>query len=125
MIWVCPVTVAVICSVADAPLASAPSVHVPAAYVPTDGLDDTRVTPAGSASATATPWAVSTPVLATVTVNTTLDPTAGVASVTVFVTARSASGTLTVAEAALFAATGSNVVAETLAVFASAVWVVT
>ena len=120
-----PVTVAVICSVAEAPLASAPTVQVPAAYVPTDGLDDTKVTPAGSASATATPCAVSTPVLVTVTVNTTLDPTAGVASETVFVIARSASGTSTEADAVLLAETGSKVVAETVAVFVSAVWVVT
>ena len=65
------------------------------------------------------------PLFVSVTVNVTLVPTAGVALLTVLVTARFASGTSTDAEAALFAPTGSCVVADTVAVFVTVVWVVT
>ena len=82
------VTVATIDRVALAPLARAPTVQVPAAYVPTDGVALTSVRPAGSASATTTPDAVSGPPLVTITVNVTLLFSAGVALLTVFVTLR-------------------------------------
>ena len=61
----------------------------------------------------------------TVTVNVTFELMTGVAVLTVFVTVISASGTLTVAEAALLATTGSYVDDEAVAVLVIAVWVVT
>jgi hypothetical protein len=47
-------TVAVICSVADAPTASTPTLHIPepATYVPWLGLAETKVRPAGRLSVT-------------------------------------------------------------------------
>ena len=101
------VTVAMMLNVALVPLARLPTVHVPDAYVPVDGVALTSDNPAGSASATETACAVSGPLLLTVTVNVTLAPTDGVALLTVFVTARSASRASTVAEAMLFAGLGS------------------
>ena len=119
------VTVATIPNVAPSPFARRPTVHVPPEYVPIDGLDDTSVSPAGSASATTTDCAASGPLLVTVTVNATLAPTAGVASSTAFVTTRFASGTLTVADAVLSAGVGSYVELVAPAVFVTAVCTLT
>ena len=102
------VTVATMSSVALAALARLPIVQtpVPALYA-AGGVALTNVSPAGRESATVTDCAVSGPLLVTVNVNVTLDPISGVASFTVFVTATFASGTLTDADAALFAGVGS------------------
>ena len=109
---VCVVTFATTARVAVTPLASEPTVQVPAEYEPCEGVDDTSVNPGGSVSATETPAAASGPLLTTDTVNVTFALSAGVALSTVFVTRRSASGTLTVADAALLVAFGSNWSAE-------------
>ena len=98
-VWV--VTVATIESVAEAAFAMVPTVHTPAAYEPVDGVALTRVRPAGSASATETLCALSGPLLVTVTVNVTLLFKTGVALLTVLLTAKFASGTLTTADAVL------------------------
>ena len=63
--------------------------------------------------------------MATVTVNVTLAPSAGVASLTVLVTARSASRALTPTDEVLLATTGSNVVAAAVALLVTGVCVVT
>ena len=88
------VTVATIDNVADAPFARFPTDHtpVPEVYVPTDGVDDTYVRPAGNRSVTETAVASSGPLLVAVTVNVTLPPAAGFAVLTVFATATSALG---------------------------------
>ena len=93
--------------------------------MPTDGVTDTSVRPAGSASATVVATAVSGPLLVTVTVNVTLPLSAGVALLTVFVTARLASGASTEADAVLLPETGSSVVAATVALLVTRVWPVT
>ena len=122
-VWV--VTVATMLSVAEAAFAMVPTVHTPAAYEPVDGVADTNVNPAGSASATETLCALSGPLLVTVTVNVTLLFNAGVALLTVLLVARSALGTSTDAVAVLLAAVGSYVVVDAVAVFVIGVWVVT
>ena len=102
-----------------------PTVHTPAAYEPVDGVADTNVKPAGSASATETLCAVSPPLLVTVTVKVTLLLNAGVALLTVFVTARFASGTLTVADAVLLSAFASVLAVVIVAVLTTGETVVT
>ena len=104
-VWV--VTVATTASVADAPFAMLPTVHTPAAYDPVEGVADTSVKPAGSASATDTPLAASGPLLVTATLKVTLLFNVGVALLTVFVTTRLACRPLTVARVVLLAGVGS------------------
>ena len=118
-------TVATMLSVAEAAFAMLPTVHTPAAYEPVDGVADTNVRPAGSASATDVATAVSGPLFVTATVNVTLPLSAGVALLTVLVTARFASGASTEADAVLLAGTGSSVVAATVALLVIWVWPVT
>src|SRR5207302_6925608 len=62
------VTVAVMVSVSEAPLATAPMFQtpVPLLYVPALGVADTKVNPAGSWSVTCTPVALDGPALVTV-----------------------------------------------------------
>ena len=93
--------------------------------MPCDGVELTGVSPAGRASATVTPVAPSGPLLVTATVNVTFWPRSGSGWSTTFVTTRSASGTLTVADALLLPGVGSYVVALTVAVLVTAMWVVT
>src|SRR4029077_16596258 len=105
------VAVAVIPSVALAPLASAPmfQMPVPALYaVPALGADDTYVRPAGSVSVTCTPVALTGPLLWAVMVNVTLLFKFGVALSTILVMAMSAACPVTVTDAVLFPATGSG-----------------
>ena len=85
----------------------------------------TRVSPAGRVSATATPVEAFGPVLASVTVKVTLVLIAGVGLFTVLATERSASGTFTVADAALLPGAGSYVEEDAVAVFVRSVCVVT
>ena len=125
VIGVVAVTVATMSSVAEAPLASVPRVHRPAAYAPADGVADTSVRPAGSASASDTLCAPSGPLLVTVTTKVTLLFNGGVASLTVFVTARSEFGTSRAADAVLSAGVESNVDDDTVAVFVICVYPVT
>src|SRR4051812_27135863 len=72
------------------------------------GLADTKVRPAGSGSVIRTPVAVLGPLLVRVTVKVMVSPTLGVASLTVFVTARSARCGVSVALAVLLLELGSN-----------------
>jgi hypothetical protein len=77
--------------------------------VPWLGLADTKLTPAGSRSVTNTPVASSGLRLDSVTVKMIWSPTLGVASLTVFVTARSAVGvTVRVTVATLLVSAGSG-----------------
>ena len=63
--------------------------------MPTDGVAETKVSPAGSGSATETARASSGPPLVTVTVNVTFVLSAGVALLTVLVTPTLAIGSRT------------------------------
>ena len=83
---------AVICSVAVAPLARLPTVQTPALYAAA-GLALTNEYPAGRASLTLTPVAADGPRLVAVRVKTTCEPTFGVALSTVLAMARSDCGT--------------------------------
>ena len=87
-------------SVAVAFLASVPMpLQVPAEYEPSDALDETRVRPAGRASATLTLCAGASPRFLTVTVQTTLPLTSWVGTSTDFVTVTSALVPVTAASA--------------------------
>ena len=110
---------------AVAPLVIEPIVQTPPAYVPCSVVALTKLSPAGSASATATPVAVSGPLLVTDTTNVTWPFNDGVAVSTVFVTARSASRASTDAEAELSAGVGSNVADDPVAVLVRTVGTVT
>ena len=112
-------------SVSVAPFATVPRLQSPAAYAPAVAVADVSVNPAGSASATWTAGAALGPLLASVTVNVTEPLAAGVASSTVLVTARSASGALTETVAESLAAFVSNVVVDAVAVLVTARLVVT
>ena len=77
--------------------------------MPCDGVADTNVRPAGSASVTTTPVAGLGPLLATVTVNVTLSPTDGAGLSTVVFTPTSAlAAPFTIAAAELLLSTGSG-----------------
>ena len=77
--------------------------------MPCDGVADTSVSPAGSASVTTTPVAGLGPLLVTVTVNVTVSPTSGAGWSTVLVTPTSAlAAPFTIAAAELLLATGSG-----------------
>ena len=110
------VTVAVIASVALAPLASVPTVHRPVleVYVGALGTDVTKLRPAGNRSVICTPVAVLGPLFVAVTVNVTWLPRLGVRFDTVLVIAMSAACPVTVAEAVLLPATGSGSVSAVL-----------
>ena len=77
--------------------------------MPCDGVADTNVRPAGSASVTTTPVAGLGPAFATVTVNVTVSPTNGAGRSTVLVTPTSAlAAPFTIAAAELLLDTGSG-----------------
>src|ERR1700730_7302977 len=76
--------------------------------MPTLGVAETKVNPAGSRSVPTTPVALLGPLLAAVTVNVTLEFSAGVGLSTVLVTAMSAACPVTVADAVSLPATGSG-----------------
>jgi hypothetical protein len=110
-------------SVAVVPLFSDPTVQmpVPALYVvPPLGVADVLDKPAGIASVTCTPVALTGPLLRIVTVYVTTDPLKyGPAGAMVFVTARSAAVTGVEALELLFPLAGSLVADVTLAVLTS------
>src|SRR5262245_33327369 len=85
-------TVAVMDRVWRTPALTVPTAQVPVAlvYVPWLGVADTKVSPAGSRSSTATLVAASGPLLVRVTVKVTVAPTLGVGLLTALLTWRSA-----------------------------------
>jgi hypothetical protein len=90
------VGVTTIVTVAEAPEASVPRLHVTVAVPeqePTDGVADTKVTPAGSVSLTLTAAAALGPALAAVSVYVRFVPTVTGSGESVFVIERSAEGT--------------------------------
>src|ERR1700737_3322989 len=76
--------------------------------MPTLGVAETKVNPAGSRSVPTTPVALLGPLLAAVTVNVTLEVRAGVGLWTVLVTGMPAACPVTVADAVSLPATGSG-----------------
>ena len=118
--------VTTIFTVAPAPFASEPRLHVTVAvplHEPTVVLDETNVTPDGSASVTVTPAAASGPWFATASVHVNGDPTVTGSGESDFAIDRSASSvggvtSFTVVDTVelLLPATGSSVVADTFAV---------
>ena len=114
-------TVATIDKVALAPLAKLPIAQtpVPLVYVPVDGVELTKVYPAGSWSVTDTPVAALGPALLAVSVKVTLLPTFGVAVLAVLVIPTLDCGTGTgVLVAVLLAGVGSVSLAAIVAVLA-------
>ena len=86
--------------------ATVPTAHspVPGVYTPWVAELETNVTPAGRRSVSSTPVAVSGPLFVTMTVYSIVSPSFGVASSTVFVTARSTLVTVMSAVSESFAA---------------------
>src|ERR1700694_2427591 len=112
------VTVAVKANVTTAPLATAPMFQtpVPLVEVPWLGVAETNVRPAGSWSVICTPVASEGPLLVTVTVNVTLDPTTTVPLLAILATAMSALETTLVRSVAVSFAVLTSPPPDTVAV---------
>src|SRR5712692_6327391 len=112
------VTVAVRAKVTEAPLATAPMFQtpVPLVYVPWLGAAETNVRPTGSWSVIWTPVASEGPLLVTVTVNVTFEPTVTVPLLAIFATAMSARETTLVTSVAVSLAVFTSPPPETVAV---------
>ena len=103
-------TVAVMVRVWGAAVVTVPTAQMPVAgsYVPWLGVDETKVTPAGSRSVNWTPVAASGPLSVRVTVKVIVSPTLGVGSLTILPSARlAACGSMEVVSV-LLAVFGSN-----------------
>src|SRR2546430_4495545 len=112
------VTVAVRSRVTDTPLATAPMSHtpVPLVYVPWLGVAETNVSPAGSWSVICTPVASEGPLLVTVIVKVTFDPSVTVPLLASLATAMSARETTFVRSVAVSFAVSTSPPPETVAV---------
>src|SRR5205823_12912580 len=116
------VTVAVRARVTEAPLAMAPmsQTPVPLVYVPWLGVAETNVSPAGSWSVICTPVASEGPLLVTVIVKVTFDPTVTVPLLAILATAMSARETTFVRSVAVSFAVFTSPPPETVAVLVTA-----